>query len=94
MKKIFFYIILLLSVLFGLSDEQLDEILAKTDDTLLAPNFTLKSLESRSFYDIKFQVKEIVKACEDWKTANNNFPEDIQQLIKNKFITLPDSILD
>ena len=47
--KIVFNMIFFVSILFGLTDEQLERIRTKTDDVLLAPNFTLKSLESRSF---------------------------------------------
>ena len=97
MKKIVFYNILLLSILFGnteLSDEQLDKIRAKTNnDDLFAPNFTLKSLESRTFSNIKSQIKSIVEGCEDWKSIYGNFPKDIHQMINNNVINIPVEIL-
>ena len=97
MKKIIFYNILLLSILFGnteLSDEQLDKIRAKTNnDDLFAPNFTLKSLESRTFSNIKSQIKSIVEGCEDWKSIYGNFPKDIHQMINNNVINIPVEIL-
>ena len=97
MKKIVFYNILLLSILFGnteLSDEQLDKIRAKTNnDDLFAPNFTLKSLESRTFSNIKSQIKSIVEGCEDWKSIYGNFPKDIHQMINNNVIKVPVEIL-
>ena len=97
MKKIIFYNILLLSILFGnteLSDEQLDKIRSKTNnDDLFAPNFTLKSLESRTFSNIKSQIKSIVEGCEDWKSIYGNFPKDIHQMINNNVIKVPVEIL-
>ena len=97
MKKIIFYNILLLSILFGnteLSDEQLDKIRSKTNnDDLFAPNFTLKSLESRTFSNIKSQIKSIVEGCEDWKSIYGNFPKDIHQMINNNVINIPVEIL-
>ena len=97
MKKIVFYNILLLSILFGnteLSDEQLDKIRSKTNnDDLFAPNFTLKSLESRTFSNIKSQIKSIVEGCEDWKSIYGNFPKDIHQMINNNVIKVPVEIL-
>ena len=99
--KLIFNIIIILSILFGkdatagseLTDEQLKKIRAKTEDLLLAPNFTLKSLESRSFLDIKSQIKAISEECKIWETTHGDFPSDVQEMIDEKFINIPDSIL-
>ena len=99
--KLILNIIIISSLLFGkdatdgsgLTDEQLKKIRAKTEDVLLAPNFTLKSLESRSFSDIKSKIKAISEGCKIWMTEYGDFPSDVQAMIDEKFINIPDSIL-
>ncbi len=99
--KLILNIIIISSILFGkdatieseLTDEQLKKIRAKTEDVLLTPNFTLKSLESRNFSDIKSQIKTVSEECKLWKTAHKDFPSDVQEMIDEKFINIPDSIL-
>ena len=85
MKLIIINSIIFLSILFGLTDEQLERIRVKTKDDLIAPNFTLKSLESRSFSNIKLQIKNILVACNNWKKTYGYFPE-LQEVIKSENI--------
>ena len=91
--KLILNIIIFLSILFGLTDEQLERIRSKTDDVLLAPNFTLKSLESRSFSNIKSEIKALLEECKIWKTTHEYFPTDLQQMIKEGSGNISKSIL-
>jgi len=92
--KLILNIIIISSILFGLTDEQLERIRAKTDDVLLAPNFTLKSLESRNFSKIKSEIKTLLEECKIWKTTHEYFPVDFQQMIKEGSGNILESTLE
>ena len=91
--KLITYIIFFISISFALTDEQLERIRNKTNNTNLASNFTLKSLESRSFSDIKFVMKNLLEGCKIWKTTHKDFPIDIQNMINEEIINISESIL-
>ena len=56
MKISKFIIILVFNLLFSLTSEQLDKIKTKTQDVNLAPNFTLNSIKSNDFKDLKSYI--------------------------------------
>ena len=93
MMKITIRIILFMSIAFGLTDEQLAEIKAKTDDSLFAPNFTLKSLESKSFSKIKYHIRNLLDESLKWEKAYGEFPINIQDMINEDFISLDDEFV-
>ena len=54
--------LIIISFLLSLTDEQKSRINQKINDDLSAPNFTLKTIESRNFDDIKSFIKDIYNA--------------------------------
>ena len=56
MKTSKFIFILVFNLLFSLTSEQLDKIKTKTQDVNLAPNFTLNSINSNHFENLKSYV--------------------------------------
>ena len=53
-----FILLLILNVCFSLSPEQLEKIKAKSQSSNLAPNFTLNSIESKHFDNIKEYINK------------------------------------
>ena len=91
--KIIIKTILLLSIAVGLTDEQLTQIKDKTEDSLLAPNFTLKSLESRSFSKIKYHIRNVLVESLKWEETYGEFPIDVQDMINKGAISLDDEFI-
>ena len=91
--KIIIKIILFISIVFGLTDEQLGKIKDKTDDSLLAPNFTLKSLESRSFSKIKYHIRNLLDESLKWQRTYGEFPINVQDMINKGAISLDDEFI-
>ena len=91
--KIIIKTILLLSIAVGLTDEQLAQIKDKTEDSLLAPNFTLKSLESRSFSKIKYHIRNLLDESLKWEETYGEFPIDVQDMINKGAISLDDEFV-
>ena len=91
--KIIIKTILLLSIAVGLTDEQLTQIKDKTEDSLLAPNFTLKSLESRSFSKIKYHIRNVLDESLKWEETYGEFPIDVQDMINKGAISLDDEFI-
>ena len=91
--KIIIKTILLLSIAVGLTDEQLAQIKDKTEDSLLAPNFTLKSLESRSFAKIKYHIRNVLDESLKWEETYGEFPIDVQDMINKGAISLDDEFV-
>ncbi len=91
--KIIIKTILLLSIAVGLTDEQLAQIKDKTEDSLLAPNFTLKSLESRSFSKIKYHIRNVLDESLKWEETYGEFPIDVQDMINKGAISLDDEFV-
>ena len=91
--KIIIKTILLLSIAVGLTDEQLAQIKDKTEDSLLAPNFTLKSLESRSFSKIKYRIRNLLDESLKWEETYGEFPIDVQDMINKGAISLDDEFV-
>ena len=91
--KIIIKIILFISIVFGLTDEQLGKIKDKTDDSLLAPNFTLKSLESRSFSKIKYHIRNLLDQSLKWQRTYGEFPINVQEMINKGAISLDDEFI-
>ena len=91
--KIIIKTILLLSIAVGLTDEQLTQIKDKTEDSLLAPNFTLKSLESRSFSKIKYHIRNVLDESLKWEETYGEFPIDVQDMINKGAISLDDEFV-
>ena len=91
--KIIIKTILFLSIAVGLTDEQLTQIKDKTEDSLLAPNFTLKSLESRSFSKIKYHIRNVLDESLKWEETYGEFPIDVQDMINKGAISLDDEFI-
>ena len=79
--------LIIISFLLSLTDEQKSRINQKTNDDLSAPNFTLKTIESRNFNDIKFYIKDIYDASKIFQQQNKIWPLKIQQLIDKNLLT-------
>ena len=73
--------------MLSLTDEQKSRINQKTNDDLSAPNFTLKTIESRNFNDIKSYIKDIYDASKIFQQQNKIWPLKIQQLIDKDLLT-------
>ena len=79
--RIILNIIFLFSFLFPLTDEQKSRIADKAQDDLSAPNFTLKTLESRNFIDVKSQIRTLLNASKYFKVSQKKIPLDLQEMI-------------
>ena len=79
--RIILNIIFLFSFLFSLTDEQKSRIADKTQEDLSAPNFTLKTLESRNFIDVKSQMRTLLNASKYFKVSQKTIPLDLQEMI-------------
>ena len=74
------YTILLSSLLFCLSDEQIEKIKLKTDEADYAPNFTLDSIEDRDFSEIKNFLSSIAGANILFEKEKGKLPNTIKDL--------------
>ena len=88
------YTIILSSLLFCLSDEQIEKIKLKTDEADYAPNFTLNSIEDRDFSKIKEILGSIFNASVLFKKEKGEYPELIKELIDFNYITLDEKTND
>ena len=66
---------------FALTDEQIEKIKEKTDNMNLASNFTLPSIESRSFSTIKSEIISIAQANSNYRSINGQYADSLLQLI-------------
>ena len=85
--KIILNFLTIISFLLSLTDEQKSRINQKTNDDLSAPNFTLKTIESRNFNDIKSYIKDIYDASKIFQQQNKIWPLKIQQLFDKDLLT-------
>ena len=88
------YTIILSSLLFCLSDEQIEKIKLKTDEADYAPNFTLNSIEERDFSEIKEILNSIFNASILFKKEKGEYPKVIKELIDSNYIILNKEIND
>ena len=86
------YITILFSLIFSLSDEQIEKIKLKTDETDSAPNFTLNSIEDRDFSDIKGVLISIFNANVLFKEEKGKYPKNINELIDSNYILIENQI--
>ena len=86
--KFLLKIFILISILFPLSDEQLEEIKAKTEDVLKVPLFKLNSIESIDYSNIKNELILIANAYSMYKEKYAFYPTTIDELI-SKSLYLP-----
>lgn len=89
--KLFFKIFIFISILFPLSDEQLEEIKAKTEDVLKVPLFKLNSIESIDYSNIKNELILVANAYSMYKEKYAFYPTTIDELI-SKSLYLPNEL--
>ena len=90
--RFFITTLILLSFIFSLSDEQLEEIKSKTEDALKAPNFILKSLESNDYSDIKDELILISDNYLIYKENHGFYPTSINELIAKSLYQLSNNL--
>ena len=83
MKISKFIFILVFNLLFSLTSEQLEKIKTKTQDVNLAPNFTLNSIKSNHFEDLKSYIsnnysKELNLLSKPYIDSNGEWLFDVQ----------------
>ena len=83
MKISKFIIILVFNLLFSLTSEQLEKIKTKTQDVNLAPNFTLNSIKSNDFKDLKSYIsnnyiKELNLLSKPYTDSNGEWFFEVQ----------------
>ena len=88
MKIFIIYTILLLSISYSLSESQLDKIKSKTDNINYAPDFTLQSIQSKSFSNIKSLIKNISNANKLFQENTGNYSKSVEVLIENNLLDI------
>ena len=94
MVKFYFHIILFISFIFPLTDNQLEAIREKTEDINLPPSFTLNSIKPNDFPEIKEVLISISNANESYKNKNNLYSSNIILLINNGLLDISEIILN